>query len=99
MNRDEAPPVDPRQLTLPAPGMRSDGRICYECGGDAEAFTAAELCEVGAMFRLIGGSLSYRDFVAIARRSGLTDSVCWTSLAGVSVCRTGKRAKPKAPKR
>jgi hypothetical protein len=69
---------------------------CLVCGGPAEKFRSDTLPE-GALGRYIGRRLSYAGLVEIARTAGLTDLHCWTSMAGVSVCRTGQT--PKEPRK
>jgi hypothetical protein len=75
-----------RQHTLPS--VEFSERLCLLCGGGAHPISSVDL---PAIMGRINGSVSYQDLVQKARRAGFTDDHCYTSSAGVSICKTERK--------
>lgn len=74
-----------RQQQLPR--AEFSARQCLLCGGGAEPISSTQL---PAILGRVGGSVSYQELVRLARREGFGPDHCYTSAAGVSICKSEK---------
>lgn len=72
-----------RQQTLPS--VEFSQRQCLICGEGAEPISSTELPEIMKRLR---GELAYPSLVEAARRAGFGPDHCYTSLTGISICKT-----------
>jgi hypothetical protein len=75
-----------RQQALPR--LEFSDRQCVVCGGGAKPINSVELPEI---MGVVGGSVSLEELVRAARAAGFTDDHCYTSMAGISVCRLPRK--------
>lgn len=74
-----------RQWELPQ--VLFSERQCLICSGGALPITTAEL---PAILGRVKGVVTYPELVEKARRAGFTADHCYTSAAGVSICKSEK---------